>query len=76
MNFVLGLLLGGVGGWVLGRRSDGHLPPHVAHGYFTGNKAPTPGPPPTLPPGACPDDFMWDPVKQECVVVLPWPIQQ
>jgi hypothetical protein len=84
MNFVLGLLVGGGVGWFLGRqkmewqivRQQAMVNRHVAHGYFSGVKAPTPGPPPPPPPGACPNDMMWDPVNQECVPVLPWPIQQ
>jgi hypothetical protein len=50
--------------------------PHYEFADFVGLRAPKPGPPPPPPPGECPQDFMWDPVSQSCVPVLPWPIQQ
>jgi len=44
--------------------------------HFAGIRATIPGPPPPDPGTHCGPDEMWDPTKQACVPVLPWPIQQ
>ena len=51
-------------------------PKKTVRRYYAGVRAPISGPPSPEPGGHCGLDEMWDPTKQACVPVLPWPIQQ